>query len=137
MDNIRVMCLFTVEGMADALALEIQGLGLKAKTVAPGAYMQTSFSQNRDDGDLESGDADLVAHAKEVMDHFHGNVGRSADHQEVADMIYKCATEDTPIRNPVGRDSEMLIGMMNSAESRSAFLDQVVGFLIPESHQAE
>ena len=35
-----------------------------------------------------------------------------------------------PVRNPVGRDAEMLMGMMGKG-SRQAFVDQVAAMLLP------
>ena len=52
--------------------------------------------------------------------------------QEVADKIYECATEKTPVHNPVGRDAQMLMALMGGP-GRQAFIDQVEPMLIPQS----
>lgn len=37
-----------------------------------------------------------------------------------------------PVRNPVGRDAEMLMGLMGKG-SRQAFVDQVAAMLVPQT----
>ncbi|MEM7115069.1 MAG: hypothetical protein AAF614_21705 [Chloroflexota bacterium] len=39
--------------------------------------------------------------------------GEESDPQEVADLIYQCATSDMPIHNVVGADAHRLLGMKN------------------------
>ncbi len=125
---------WAVEGFTESLDLEYKLLGVRAKTVAPGAYMTTAFSGNADDRYLEEGDEELLAHAKRLRDHFMTSVrsegGDAADPQEVADMIYACATTDTPIHNPVGKDAQLIMSMMGGPP-RQEFLDKVEPFLLP------
>ena len=52
--------------------------------------------------------------------------------QEVADKIFECATADTPVRNPVGQDAQMIMGLMGGPD-RQKFLDQVEPLLIPQA----
>ena len=56
--------------------------------------------------------------------------GSVADPQEVADKIYECATSPTPIHNPVGSDSQMLIALMGDTP-RQPFLDKMAQMLLP------
>ena len=46
--------------------------------------------------------------------------------------VVTCATQDTPVRNPVGKDAEMIMGMMGGPD-RQEFLDKVEPLLIPPS----
>ena len=57
--------------------------------------------------------------------------GTPADPQEVADRIFICATQDTPLQNPVGKDAEMIMGMM-AAPPRQEFLDKLAPMILPE-----
>ncbi|MEM8638703.1 MAG: hypothetical protein AAGG51_07825 [Cyanobacteria bacterium P01_G01_bin.54] len=56
---------------------------------------------------------------------------RVNDPQDMAEKIYECATQDTPIHNPVGSDASMLARMIAAAESRQAFIEQVTPLLMP------
>ena len=104
------------------------------KSVAPGVYRQTSFSSNVDDEEMERGEEELIAHAKRLREHFMGAVrsegGATADPQEVADKIYECATRETPVHNPVGKDAQMIMAMMGGPD-RQEFLDKVEPLLLP------
>ena len=127
---------YAVEGMTEALAFELKGLGILAKTVAPGVYSATEFSANADDDDWGAGGDDLTAYSEHLRAHFRSSVSSggsdSANPQEVADKIYQCATEETPVHNPVGRDAQMLMTMMGGP-GRQAFIDQVEPLLLPSS----
>ncbi|MGB0384384.1 MAG: SDR family oxidoreductase [Ardenticatenaceae bacterium] len=127
---------FAVEGLSEAMAIEYAPLNIKVKTVAPGAF-ETRFSANTDNN-LQHGDEEVKAHAKKLSDHLNAvgarmrqQGGKEADPQDVADIIYKCATTDTPIHNIVGADAEMLIGMKNSMPHQ-AFLDQIAAMTVSQ-----
>lgn len=127
---------FAVEGLSEAMAIEYKPLNIKVKTVAPGAFA-TNFTANTDD-DLHRGDEEVQAYAQKLSDHFDALLvqmrqqgGQEANSQDVADLIYKCATTDMPIHNVVGADAEMLMGMKNSM-SHQAFLDQVAALSVPQ-----
>jgi NAD(P)-dependent dehydrogenase (short-subunit alcohol dehydrogenase family) len=125
---------FAVEGFTESLAWECKPLNVRVRSVAPGAYLKTAFSENADDSDLEQGDEQLVAHARRLREHFMASVrsegGEEADPQEVADKIYECATSETPVHNPVGRDAQLIVSMMGGPP-RQDFLDQAEPLLIP------
>lgn len=127
---------YAVEGLTEALAFELKGLGILAKTVAPGVYSATEFSANANDDDWGAGGAELTAYSDRLRAHFRSSVssegGDIADPQEVAEKIYECATEKTPVHNPVGRDAQMLMGLMGGP-GRQAFIDQVGPLLLPQS----
>ncbi len=123
-----------VEGMTEALAYELKPLGLRARTVAPGAYLRTEFTNNADDEDFGAGGEELVAYAKGLREHFRSSVsaegGDTADPQEVADVIYACATEDRPVHNQVGNDAQLIMSMIG-APPRQDFLDKAEPLLLP------
>ncbi len=123
-----------VEGMTEALAYELKPLGLTARTVAPGAYLRTEFTNNANDDDFEAGSPELAAYAKQLREHFRSSVsaegGDTADPQEVADMIYACATEERPVHNPVGNDAQLIMSMIG-APPRQEFLDEAEPLLLP------
>ena len=127
---------FAVEGLTEGMAYEYKSLNISVKSVLPGAYPTTRFNANTDDA-LNAGDKELAGHAQKLYGHIQGIAasmaaqgGKTADPQEVADMIFRCATSDTPMHNPVGSDAEMLAGMMNGAP-RQEFLDKMEGMLLP------
>lgn len=130
---------FAVEGLTEALALEYAPLNISFKTVAPGAYPTTRFRENTD-SPIDAGGAQLSAYARElrgqiqaISQRLASGDGSPADPQEVANVIYECATSDTPVHNPVGKDAELLVGMMNGADSRQAFLDRLEAMLAPQT----
>ena len=138
LDTVYCSTKFAIEGFTEALALECGPLRIRVCSVAPGAYLTTAFPTNTVD-ELGAGEPDVVAYAKRIREHMQSVVsdggGATADPQEVADIIYRCATSDMPVHNQVGRDAEMLMGLM-SARPRQAFLDQLAAMLLPPSETA-
>ncbi len=129
-----------VEGLTEALALEYQPLNILVRSVMPGAYPTTRFDANVDD-ELGVGDEQLTAHATALATHIRSVVetmavqgGQQADPQEVADLIYECATGDTPVHNPIGADAQMIMEMMGG--SRQPFVDQLAGMVLPPQEAA-
>lgn len=127
---------YAVEGLTEGMALEYRPLGILVKSVLPGAYPTTRFNANTDD-DLSVGGEELSTHARDLYAHLRGVAdnmaaqgGAEADPQEVADKIFECATSETPVHNPVGADSEMLVEMMG-AGPRQNFLDRIEAMLLP------
>ena len=126
---------FAAEGFTESLYWECKPLGIKVRSVAPGVYRATSFGANVDDEAMEQGDPSLIAHARHLRQHFSksaDDAGGStpADPQEVADRIFICATQDTPLHNPVGTDAEMIMSMM-AAPTRQEFLDKLEPMILP------
>ena len=85
---------------------------------------------------LETGDTQVVEHAQKIRAHFgaivadHHGSEQTADAQEVADLIYRCAIEDMPVHNPCGTDAQMLVGLSQSP-GRQVFYDNLTGLLLP------
>ena len=133
-DAVYTSTKWAIEGMTEGLALECKPLNILAKTVAPGAYLRTAFGSNNDNEDMAAGSPELVAFAEKLWDHLmkvvSGEGGATADHQEVADKIYECATEDTPVHNPVGADAQMLMQLMGGAP-RQEFIVKMEEMLLP------
>ena len=128
---------FAVQGLTEAMALEYKPLNIAVKAVLPGAYPTTRFNANTDD-DLHTGDDELISHAQKLHGHIQAIAeqmanqgGDQADPQEVADKIFECATEQTPVHNPIGSDAQMLASMMSPAP-RQDFLDKMETMLLPQ-----
>ena len=132
---------YAVTGLTEALALEYQPMGVRLCVVEPGAYPTTRFNANMDN-QIDSNDAELAEYAKQFGDHFTSlakqmasQSGTVADPQEVADLIYACATKEMPVHNPVGADANMLVHMMESG-SRQAFIDKFAGMVLPPQRRS-
>jgi len=123
---------FAVEGLTEGLSMEYRDLGIKFRTVAPGAFMTTAFMDNIESL-VETGDAQVRAHSVKLREHFanlaHG--GGAQDPQMVADKIYECATEDVPVHNPVGADADGLYQLLNSVDDREAFIEIIASRFLP------
>ncbi|MEO1096082.1 MAG: SDR family oxidoreductase [Cyanobacteria bacterium J06638_28] len=124
-------------GLTEAIALEYEPLGIRIRLVEPGAFPTTRFTANVDttvignDDVLEAYDHRLRQHFAKQIEQVAAASDRVNDPQDVAEKIYECATQDTPIHNPVGSDATMLAGMIAAAESRQAFIEQVTPLLMP------
>lgn len=127
---------FAVEGLTESMAIEYKPFNIKVKAVAPGAF-GTNFTAATDDS-IEAGDAELIHQARKIAAHFAVLVEnmqkqsrKTADPQEVADKIFECVTEETPVHNVIGADAEMLHNMMTSMP-RQDFVEQMEEMLKPK-----
>ncbi len=127
---------FAVEGFSEALAMECKPLNIKVKTVAPGAF-GTNFNASTVNN-IASGDPELVSYAQilashlaQVAEQMRMHSGQESDPQEVAEKIWECATQDTPIHNVSGSDAEMMIGMKNSLDHQE-FIDKLSKMIMPQ-----
>ena len=131
---------FALNGLSEGMALECEAFGVRVHIVEPGAYPTTRFNANTDNA-LDAGDDLLTGYSRKLRAHIEAlgqqmaqQGGDLADPQEVADAIYACATcEDAPIHNPIGADARMLDGMIQTAPSRQAFLQQMRTLLLPQT----
>ena len=106
---------FAVEGFTQALQFELGLFGIKAKVIAPGAF-KTSFNNNMHV--LEGNPVqDLEPYRKQYVDWLEKAKKNPpkpfgfGDPQVVANLIYKCATEETSVINYVGKDAKMMAKM--------------------------
>ncbi len=108
---------FAVEGLTEALALEYAPFNISVKAIAPGSY-ETNLYTSMDEGILANGDDQIRAYSAKLVTKMNDAVARMAqqgdetsDPREVAEKVYECATEETPIHNVSGRDAESLLQM--------------------------
>ncbi len=124
---------WALEGLTEALYLEYKSLGIRMHTVAPGAYVTTSFGDNTDDF-LDTGDDQIREASKKMRENFERiiNQGDPQDPSEVSDLMFKLATEGGPVHNPVGADAQMLSGLINGAADREEFVRAAEQMLTPQ-----
>ncbi len=122
---------YALEGFTEGLAIDYQPLGITVRSVLPGAY-PTSFTGNTDNH-LDNGDEQLRTLAHAFRNKMTQVVGAEPqDPQEVADLVYACATEpDMLTHNPSGADAQMLVGLMSEG-SREDFINRIRTMLSPE-----
>jgi len=102
---------FAVEGLTEALVYELGEYGIDIKSLAPGGFstgFQTSslFTNGRS---VES-----LAGPMKTLEEFTENRrvnSQLADPKIVAEKVYSMATTKTPVKNIIGKDIEMLMGM--------------------------
>ncbi|MCG7981778.1 MAG: SDR family oxidoreductase [Candidatus Thiodiazotropha lotti] len=126
---------YAMEGWSEGLALEYAPFNVKVRTVQPGAF-GTNFNAATDNN-FAAGDTEIQERAQLMATHFVGLTqqmqeisGKVADPQDVAELIYSCATEDTPIHNPIGADAAMLMEMKASMPHQT-FLGKMAEMLVP------
>ena len=130
---------FALNGLSEAMAQDYAALDIRVHIVEPGAYPTTGFNVSTDDH-LEVGDDQLSNYSNRLRKHIDqigaqmAQVGGSlADPQEVADVIYACATNpDMPVHNPTGADAKMLTELIDKAETRQVFIEQMEAMLLPK-----
>ncbi len=116
---------YAVEGLTQALQFELDTFGIKVRTVAPGGFKTNFMSAVQ----INKGNA------KPELDYYRGEMERAmnqmmseppkpfkfGDPQDVADLIYKCATEDTPVINYIGKDAKLTTRMMRLLGKKRLF----------------
>ncbi len=126
-----------IEGLTESMALEYKPLNIKIKAIAPGAF-GTNFIASTFNEDASRGDEEVKSHTQKILTHFEALVGqmmqqggKEANPQDVADLIYRCATEEMPVHNIVGADAEMIVGMKNSMPHQD-FLEKLEEMVMPK-----
>ncbi len=124
---------FAVEGFSESLAMEYAAWGIRVHTIAPGGF-DTRFAASANDawdrGEGEYGEYSRVLghYMEEVIAGMKRAGGKPADPADVADLIYRCATEDMPIHNVAGPDAEALAQQMADVP-RQQFLEGMLSRL--------
>jgi len=117
---------FALEGISESMAIEYRQLGIKVCTVAPGAF-STNFTVANKDGTAAI-DNELKPYADRLNDMASTRIAEmydvAPDARMVADKIFECVTEDTPVQNPVGPDAEGVAAALSSMP-RQNLLDQM------------
>lgn len=128
---------FAVEGLTEALALEYAPFNIKVKSIAPGAY-ETNLFTSIDYSTLDNGDEQIRDYSMKLsqkmnatMKQMRAEGNQESDPQEVADKIYKCATEETPIHNVSGNDAEAMLQMKKSM-SEEELMKTISDMFVPK-----
>jgi len=115
---------FALEGISEALSFEMAEIGVKVKIVEPGA-IRTSFKFVLLNDESISEYQELF----QMFQQFSKNVENGADPMEVAEVIYRAATDGTDqLRYVSGKDAEELIARRR-VEDESAFLKGIRNFM--------
>lgn len=129
---------FAVEGLTEALAFEYAPFNIKVKSIAPGAY-ETNLFTSIDYGTLANGDEQIRDYSSKLsqkmnatMEQMRQQGGQESNPQEVADKIFECATEETPIHNVSGNDAEAVFKMTKTM-SEEELINTVSNMFIPEN----
>lgn len=103
---------FAVEGLTESMRFELEPFGIRACTVAPGAF-KTGFGHatNWTEGSPKS---DLARLRETFKAHYSNLLAQPpkpfgfGDPKDVADLIYACAQGKSGHRHYVGKDAKML-----------------------------
>jgi NAD(P)-dependent dehydrogenase (short-subunit alcohol dehydrogenase family) len=103
---------FALEGLTEALKLEVGHFGIKVALVEPG-FFETTFSDNARRFGLDSAPYDALDAAwGDAMTKLRGGTGEAPGPEAVAQTIADVVEADAPMfRNPVGDDAEMVLGV--------------------------
>lgn len=129
---------FAVEGLTEALAIEYAPFNITVKAVAPGAY-ETNLFTSIDYGTLANGDEQIRDYSSKLTKQMEATIeqmseqsGQKSDPREVADKVYECATEETPVHNVSGKDAEALLQMKKSMPEEE-MMKYISDMLIPKN----
>ncbi|QHJ10696.1 Oxidoreductase UcpA [Paraglaciecola mesophila] len=132
---------FAVEGLTEALALEYAPFNIKTKVIAPGAY-ETNLFTTIPHRILANGDQQIKDYSDKMLQKMNATMeqmrqqgAQDSDPQEVADKIYQCVTEETPVHNVSGSDAEAILQMKQSMPE-DQLMKAISDMFIPEVHTA-
>lgn len=117
---------YAVQGLSEALAFDLGQFGIKVKVVAPGAFSTDfvegiSWNNGICQPDLKNYRDTYESFMAEVRERMSKQGGQIADPQDVADKIFECSTQDTPITNIVGNDAAGLMAMKKGKNEEELF----------------
>lgn len=104
---------FAVEGLTESMRFELARFGIRACTVAPGAFKTgfggaTSWNEGNAKPELDELRERFKKHYSSILSQPPKPFG-FGDPAEVAELIYQCALADRGYRNFVGRDAKLLV----------------------------
>ena len=139
MPGISVYCgtKFALHGLSEALYFELLPFNINVKTIAPGGH-DTGIAE-RFDNYLDVGDEELQKCSQNFQTHIYETMLKDLglegvpldDPQLVADKIYLCATEETPLHNIRGNDVEQLRTMRDSMSDHE-FIEKMKSLYVPK-----
>ena len=102
---------FALEGLTEALKLEVNHFGIKVALVEPG-FFETAFSDNARRFGMDSAPYDELEVAwSKAMERLRGGTSAAPGPEIVATVIADVVESDAPaLRNPVGDDAQMVLG---------------------------
>jgi NAD(P)-dependent dehydrogenase (short-subunit alcohol dehydrogenase family) len=115
---------FAVEGLSEALSYEMEAIGVKVKTVEPGAIL-TDFAGRSLDFNNDETLGEYQDIAGKVLAVFGALMSATSPPLLVAEVIYRAATDGTnQLRYIAGPDAEQLITARKSSDE-ATFLESV------------
>jgi NAD(P)-dependent dehydrogenase (short-subunit alcohol dehydrogenase family) len=108
---------FALEGLTEALKLEVGHFGIKVALVEPG-FFETTFSDNARRFGTDSAPYDELAIAwDKAMTNLRGGADTGAGPEAVCTTIADLVESDAPaLRNPVGDDAQMVLGARDAMD---------------------
>ncbi|WP_068475710.1 SDR family oxidoreductase [Saccharicrinis aurantiacus] len=128
---------YAIEGFTDSLAMEYAPFNIKVKCIAPGSY-NTNLVSSINLKNLENGDEQIRKYSLKMSEKMNENIENlrsqgngESDPQEVANKIYLCATEETPVHNVSGDDAEAMRNMLKTMPENE-FMKMISDMIVPE-----
>lgn len=128
---------YAIEGFTDSLAMEYAPFNIKVKCIAPGSY-NTNLVRSINLKNLENGDEQIRKYSLKMSEKMNENIENlrsqgsgESNPQEVADKIYLCATQETPVHNVSGDDAEAMRNLLKTMPENE-FMKMISDMIIPE-----
>ena len=126
---------FAVEGLSESMSHELKKFNIKVKTVSPGSFATNfggahTFNEGNKKEDLNEYRQKIKSNLEEVLKNPPKPFGLG-NPQDVADIIYKCATKTKKLRTTVGKDAKM-VKFMKRILSDKSLSNMLSGALLPK-----
>lgn len=126
---------FAVEGLSESLSHELKKFNIQVRTVSPGSFATNfggahTFNEGNKKEDLNKYRERIKSNLQSVLANPPKPFGLG-NPQDVADVIYKCATGTRKLRTTIGKDAK-IVKFLSKILSDNALSNMLSGALLPK-----